>query len=456
MVFQKTGEIGNLPLSENDSIFKQLIKLAIPITATSFLSIAYNLINLIFVGKLGSGAVAAVGSAGFFMNFCWGISSLLTVGAGIKVAHSIGERNAHLAKSYVRSGLAAIIIIAAVCSVLLAVGKDFLIGLISLKNAAIELEASKYLAVIGISVLFSFQNLFFTSVFNGYGDSRSPFLINAIALAVNVVLDAALIFGLGWGITGAAIATIISQATATFLFYRKIVRNKELAPFNASFRQVFLKKILGLGVSPTLQRISFTIISIVVARIITDWGPVAISVQKIGVQIEAITYMTIAGLMSALSTISGQAYGARNYQKQWKAYKAGLVIAIIVGVITSVVLIAFPSFLFSVFLNDPQSVAMGREYLIILGFSQLFMCLEIMTTGAFFGWGRTNIPAITSITLTALRIPMALAFIHLWRNELSSVWWSISISSIAKGTLLVALYIILFKQYIKKQSTIGS
>lgn len=72
MVFQKTGEIGNLPLSENDSIFKQLIKLAIPITATSFLSIAYNLINLIFVGKLGSGAVAAVGSAGFFYELLLG------------------------------------------------------------------------------------------------------------------------------------------------------------------------------------------------------------------------------------------------------------------------------------------------------------------------------------------------------------------------------------------------
>jgi len=90
----------------------------------------------------------------------------------------------------------------------------------------------------------------------------------------------------------------------------------------------------------------------------------------------------------------------------------------------------------------------------ILGFSQLFICLELMATGAFFGWGRTNIPAITGISLTLIRIPMALAFIHFWSNSLSSVWWSISISSIAKGSILVSLYIILFKSFEKKHKLI--
>jgi len=95
---------------------------------------------------------------------------------------------------------------------------------------------------------------------------------------------------------------------------------------------------------------------------------------------------------------------------------------------------------------------MGREYLVILGFSQLFMVMELMATGAFFGWGKPNIPAMSGIALTVLRIPMAYAFISLWQNALSSVWWSISISSMAKGTLLVALYIILFKSFLRKQN----
>jgi Na+-driven multidrug efflux pump len=77
------------------------------------------------------------------------------------------------------------------------------------------------------------------------------------------------------------------------------------------------------------------------------------------------------------------------------------------------------------------------------------MVMELMATGAFFGWGKPNIPAISGIALTVLRIPMALAFIELWNNALSSVWWSISISSILKGILLVALYTVLFKSFIQ-------
>jgi Na+-driven multidrug efflux pump len=116
--------------------------------------------------------------------------------------------------------------------------------------------------------------------------------------------------------------------------------------------------------------------------------------------------------------------------------------------------VVFAKQLFSIFLNDPESLKMGTEYLEILGFSQLFMVMELMATGAFFGWGKPNIPAITGISLTVLRIPMALAFISFWHNALSSVWWSISISSMAKGTLLVILYVILFKAFIRKKNVL--
>jgi len=428
----------------------QLLRLALPVIATSFMTMAYNSINIIFVGKFGSEAVAAVGSAGFYMNLCWGISSLLTVGAGIKVSHVIGEGNVHLAKSFVKSGISAVITIALLCSVMLAINRDFLISLIQLNNPLVEKTASNYLLLVGMSIPFLFQNLFFTSVFIGYGDSRSPFRINATALMINIMLDYVLIFPVGLGINGAAYATIISQAIAVLLFYRKLNHTAELKPMGGTYQLSLLKDILKLGISPTIQRISFTAVAIIMARIISDWGATAIAVQKVGIQIEAISFMTAGGFVSALSTISGQAYGAKDYQKQWSVFRSGMLLAFIIGTITTVVLIAFPGFLFSIFLSDAESIAMGREYLIILGFSQLFMCMELMATGAFFGWGRTNIPAIIGILFTVLRIPMALVFIDFWKNELSSVWWSISISSMAKGVLLVTLYIVLFKLFIKK------
>jgi putative MATE family efflux protein len=438
------------------SSLKQLVHLALPVIATSFMSMAYNFINIIFVGRLGSNAIAAVGSAGFFMNLSWGISAILTVGAGIKVSHAVGEKNILLAKSYVRSGIQAIIIAGLIYYVLLAFARKYLISIVGLNNPELEHSAATYLLIVGLTIPFSFQNLFFTSVFIGYGDSKTPFRINVVAFLLNMILDPLLIFVAGLGINGAAIGTIVSQGVATFLFYRKLNRTPELKPEGITYRQVLLKNMIRLGVSTTIQRVSFTLIAIGMARIISSWGAAAIAVQKVGIQIEAISYMTAGGFMSALASISGKAFGAKDYDEQWKAFRSGMLMALVIGLITSTVLIAFPGTLFSIFLNDKESLSMGRDYLVILGFSQLFMCLELMATGAFFGWGRTNIPAITGISLTLLRIPMALAFIHFWRHSLTSVWWSISISSIAKGVLLVTLYILLFKTFIKKYNPVQS
>ena len=309
------------------SNMKQLICLALPVIATSFMSIAYHFVNIIFVGKLGSAAVAAVGSAGFYMNLGWGLSSLLTVGAGIKVSHSIGEKNLLMAKSYVRSGMVATIVIAILYYILLAFARNYLIGIIKLNNPEIEQATSNYLLLIGLSIPFTFQNLFFTNVFIGSGNSKTPFRINALAFGINMALDPLLIFIAGWGIYGAAVATILSQATATIVFYRKLYKNETLRPNGVTFRKVLLKNIIGLGISPTIQRVSFTIVAIAMARIISNWGANAIAVQKVGIQIEAISYMTIIGFTSALSSLSGKAYGARNYQAQWKTFRSGMELA---------------------------------------------------------------------------------------------------------------------------------
>jgi putative MATE family efflux protein len=433
---------------------KMLVKLALPVIATSFMSMAYNFINIIFVGRLGSNAVAAVGSAGFFMNMSWGISSLLAVGVGIRVSHAVGGKNPMLAKSYVRSGIQAVIILSLAYFTLIAVARNFLIGIVGLNNPIIEHSASVYLLLIGISIPFTFQNLFFLNVLIGYGDSKSPFRINAFAFALNIILDYLLIFVAGLGIYGAAIGTVTAQSLATFLFYKKINSIEALRPKGVKFQRDFLKQIVALGISPTIQRVSFTIIAIAMARIISHWGPSAIAVQKVGVQIEAISYMTAGGFMSALASISGKAFGAKDYEGQWNVFRSGMMLAVSIGIITSSILIAFPHALFSIFLSEKESLEMGTTYLRILGFSQLFICMELMATGAFFGWGRTHIPAITGISLTLLRIPMALAFIHFWSNSLSSVWWSITISSIAKGSILVLLFIILFKSFEKNHKFI--
>lgn len=428
---------------------KDLLRLAVPVIGSTFMSVAYNFINMIFVGSLGSGAIAAVGTAGFYLHLGWAISSLLATGAGIKVSHAVGKGNLNLSRTYVKSGFTAIISLALAYLLILFLNRHLMIGFFRLNDPEIEQSAVSYLTLTALSIPFTFLNYFFSSVFIGYGESRIPFRINLTGISLNILLDFILIVPAGMGVQGAAIATIVSQALITFLYQRQIGRFTALTPGKATFRKLMLWQMLKLGVSPAIQRIVFVVIAIFMARIISEWGAVAIAVQKVGVQIEAITFMTVSGFGSALSTLSGQAFGAGRYKKQWDYYCAGVWAAFAIGVSTSLLFVFAPGLLISLFFHDPESMSMGKEYLVILGYSQLFMCIEILTAGAFYGFGRTYIPALTSISLTALRIPLALFLIYQWHWGLSGVWWSISMSSMAKGILLSVLFIVILHRFLK-------
>lgn len=109
------------------------------------------------------------------------------------------------------------------------------------------------------------------------------------------------------------------------------------------------------------------------------------------------------------------------------------------GVFCTLVLILCPQVIFQIFIHEQDVLPLGVDYLRILGFSQLFMCMEITTAGAFSGLGKTMPPSIVSITLTSARIPMAMVLSDLF--GLNGIWWAITISSIGKGSVLFTWFI---------------
>ena len=140
----------------------------------------------------------------------------------------------------------------------------------------------------------------------------------------------------------------------------------------------------------------------------------------------------------------GQNYGAKNYDRIAKTYKIVLSNILILGGIITIIFVFFPRPLYGMFFKDEKMIALGISYLSIVGFSQLFMCAEITTSGAFNGMGKTLQPTVISIIFTSLRIPIALILIPLL--GLNGIWWSISLTSIAKGILVVILFLIVLKK----------
>ncbi|HBF0816622.1 TPA: MATE family efflux transporter [Clostridioides difficile] len=433
-------------------ITEKLLKLSLPIMGTSFIQMGYNMIDMIWVGKAGSKAVAAVGTAGFFPWLAMAFIMISKVGGEIKVAQSIGANNISTTKSYMKSAIEINIILAIIYTISLIVLNKQLIGFFRLGDLEVITMSRQYLIIVALGMVFYFINPVFTAIFNGLGNSKTPFRINTVGLITNIILDPILIFGWGFapklGVAGAAIATVFAQIVVTTCFIYIIVKSKEEYFKLRLFKEIetkYYKVLYKLGLPIAIQSGMFTVFSMLLGVIVASWGPVAVAVQKVGSQIEAISWMTAEGLSVALGSFVGQNYGAKKYSRINKGCKIAITVSSVLGIITTLVLVFAGESIFSIFIDESEAIEKGAVYLKILGYSQFFMCLEIITTGAFKGLGRTYIPSIIITILTGARVPLAYFIYRPEMLGLNGVWWSITLSSILKGILMISLFISLLK-----------
>ena len=267
-----------------------------------------------------------------------------------------------------------------------------------------------------------------------------------------MILDPLMILGIGpfprLEVAGAALATIIAQFCVTVIFIIKAQRTKELFTDLKLFKipdMDRIKAIVKLGFPAGLQSGMFTIFAMSITRIIAQWGPIPIAVQKVGSQIEAISWMTAGGFQTAMSTLVGQNYGAKKWPRVVKSYIVGMSVMSVIGLLATGLLVFAARPLFSIFIDEEETIRHGIVYLRILGISQLFMCLESTTAGAFNGLGKTIPPSIVGISFNALRIPAAL-ILSATSLGLNGVWWAVSISSIFKGTVLTTWFILMLNR----------
>ncbi len=442
-------------------ILPALSALALPIMATSLIQMAYNLIDMIWIGKIGASAVASVGAAGMFMWLSNGLATLAKMGGQIKVGHALGAQKKEEAASYAQSSMQMGIVFAVFFGILSVVFADEMIGFFQLNSTQVIQDAKLYLMITCGLVIFSFMNQIFTGILTAMGNSRTSFIATGIGLVLNIVLDPLFIFGFGFipamGVAGAAIATVLAQLVVMLLFVYTIMKEPVL------FSDVHMlqapdithtKEIFQIGLPSAVQSMLFSGISMVIARLIAGWGDAAVAVQKVGSQIESISWMTAEGYAAALNSFVAQNHGAKNTGRIWEGYRLSMVVMLSWGVFCSFVLIVFPQVIFQVFIQETEVLPLGVDYLRILGVSQLFMCMEITTAGAFSGLGKTLPPSIVSITLTGARIPMAM-LLGKWMG-LNGIWWAITISSIGKGIVLLIWFLRDMKLTCSKRQTEGT
>lgn len=426
----------------NGSVLPSLTRLAVPIMATSLIQTAYNLTDMLWIGRLGSSAVAAVGAAGMYMWLSNGLAALPKMGGQVNTGHALGAGRPGDAAAFATAALQLTILFGLIFGLCSVIFSGPLIGFFHLNELQVICDAEVYLRITCGGVIFSFLNQAFTGIFTAAGNSRNSFVATLTGLVLNMVFDPVLIFGLGpfpaMGVMGAAIATVFAQAvvTAVFLFYAM----RDTLVFS---RVKILKKpgkeyfagVLRIGFPTAIQSMIFTGISMVIARMVAGYGDAAVAVQKVGSQIESISWMTADGFAAAVNSFLAQNYGARKKDRIRKGYGSAMGVVLLWGLFCTLLLMLCPEPIFRLFISERDVIPMGVDYLVILGASQLFMSVEITTAGAFAGLGKTMPPSVCSIVLTAARIPMAALLVRTPLG-LNGIWWSITISSISKGIVL--------------------
>jgi putative MATE family efflux protein len=391
------------------------------------------------------------------------VAFLAKTGIEVTVAQSAGKNDVNGLRDFVTNGLILTIFVSIGYSLFIFFSATQLIDFFNLgtdfNSYDPSANATIYLRILSIGMLFTFCNLSFTAIYNGLGKSKLPFYLNSVGLCINIILDPLIIYGIGpfprLEVPGAAMATVFSHSVVTALFLYHLRKDfvffRDIKNFFNISRE-HLKQLIRIGLPPAVQSVMFASIGIVLARIISQWGPVAIAVQRIGSQIEAISWMTANGFSIALSSFVGQNFGAGKLRRVWSGFKTAMVIMTSIGLFTTFLLLCFPEFLFSIFVSEVETIAAGVVYLTIVSFSQLFMCLEMTTAGAWNGMGKSIPPSIISIVFNLLRIPVAIMLSGM--IGISGVWWSISGSSIIKGVFLVLWFVIFYKFYMKKHSEV--
>ena len=439
------GMEGNLT---KGPIMKTLVKLAVPIMASAFLGTLYNITDMAWIGLLGSKAVAGVGVGGMFTWLSQGLASMARMGGQVQVAQCIGRGDREKAHGFAQAAVQLSAAMGIAYAVLCLIFVNQMVGFFRLEDAEAQAAALSYTKIACGLIVFSFLTLTMTGLYTAQGDSKTPFLANLIGLVTNMILDPVLILGPGpfpkLGVVGAAIATVTAQAIVMMMMILGVlIQKKENVlkgiRLTAKIPKEYLGGLCRIGIPTAIQGMAYCAISMVLTRMVSAYGAEAVATQRVGGQIESISWNTADGFAAALNAFIAQNYGAGKMGRVRKGYRASLWTVGIWGLLISFVFICFPKAIADIFFHEPKAVATAVGYLVIIGFSEAFMCVELTTVGALSGLGRTRLCSIISIAFTSARIPLAIILGGL--IGLSGIWWALSITSIIKGIIFTCTFL---------------
>jgi putative MATE family efflux protein len=413
--------------------------MALPMMAGTAVHTIYIIADTAFIGTLGTEALAAVTFVGplFFVmvTLTMGMATAVTA----LVAQAVGRREPGGADAIAGTALTiGLGLGVGLCIGGLLLGRDIL-GLLGAEGETRDL-AWEYFEVVCFLVPLFFVGATLRSVLTGEGDARTPTVIMAISTVINLSLDALFIFGLGWSLRGAALATGAAQLFSLSAYWVLVVRRPEsfvrFRPGGFVPSRLALGQIAALAVPTSAGMMVMSVGGMALNRVISEFGEVAVAAYGAASKVDMIVAMPIFGLSGAAVAVVGMFAGAGRVDlvrsTAFYAYRWALTLAVVIGAA------AFLSsgMVLRIFTRDAEALAIGRVYLGYMIFAYPMMAFG-MTSGRLLQGLGHGVPSmiITSTRVLLVAVPAAYISIYLLGWPIQGVWGSLLMGGVCSNII---------------------
>lgn len=404
-----------------------LWKFTIPMIIGSLFQQVYNMVDSIVVGRyVGQNALAAVGASAALTTVFICVAVGAGVGASVLVSRYFGSRNYADMRTTVST---AMIFFVALSIVLGALGVWTSRPIMELLNTPPETldMAVEYLQIYFVGFPFLFMYNILSSMFNAVGKSRIPLYLLIFSSILNVFMDIWMVAGLGLGVFGAALATLIAQGISAVISFLFFVR--EMRQYKAEYRRFDgknLRSILRLAVPSVIQQSTVSIGMMLVQSVVNNFGAEALAGYSATMRVENIFSSIFVSIGNAVSPFVSQNLGAGKTGRIRQGYHAGLLLDVIVAASAFVIIYSFSRPIAGLFLGENGTALayqVSVSYMRWIGTFFIFMGIKMATDGVLRGYGSMTVFMVAN--LVNLGIRMAVAMILAPRFGIAFVWYAV-------------------------------
>ncbi|EJX07298.1 MATE efflux family protein DinF [gut metagenome] len=431
-----------------------LLKFTMPLLMGNLLQQTYSLVDAAIVGKfLGINSLASVGASTSVIFLILGFCNGCCGGFGIPVAQKFGARDYSIMRTFISVSLklsvGMSVVIAFITSLLCA---DILCLMQTPQN--IFDGAYQYLLVTFIGIPFTFLYNLLSSIIRALGDSKTPFWFLLFSTMLNIFLDLFCILMLGWGVAGAAIATVFSQGISAVLCYRYMYRKFEIlqgTPQERRFCWKPARTLLTIGVPMGLQFSITAIGSIMLQSANNALGTACVAAFTSAMRIKMFFICTFESLGIAMATYSGQNYGAGHPERVWQGIKASTGIMLLYSVFTFVLLMAGAKNFALIFVESSETEILRNTELFLHVACSFFPTLGLLCILRYTiqGVGFTNLAMFSGVAEMIARIAVSLYAVPAFGFQ--AVCFGDPMAWVAADFFLIPAFACVYKQIKKRE-----